>query len=1203
MQSSFRRNLIIGYSASLLLLLGGSVASYISINDLLRSTSMVNHTYGVIIETENIISSLKDAETGQRGYILTNDTSFLDPYKSGRANARKALDSVESLTADNPAQLADIKGLDSLITRRLSLIDLLVDEKKNGHEVSIENMVLGKTYMNLAREIVNRMKNREYELLDTRSEKMNSFAAAAPLLIIILSILAIIVTVISFTRVNADFNRRQALQKELEQKDKDIQDRLVLIQSIAEQISSGNYIVRVTDEGKDVLGSLSGSLNKMGESLDYSFNLLSQKEWLQTGIAKINEVMLGEKDVNAIAHLVLNELIEYANCKSGAFYIMNETGEQLGLAASYAVNNVKKVLMKGEGLVGEAAKSAKILELSDLGADDYTISFVEGAVKPHSIYVFPVQYDVKVKGVIELGSMHAFDENHKELFRSVAGNIGIAMNLAQNRARVEELLGETQAQSEELQVQHNELENINTELEAQAEKLQASEEELRVQQEELLQANQEMEERSRLLEEKNQAIVERNFEIQRKSEELEIATKYKSEFLANMSHELRTPLNSVLLLSRLLGENKEKNLTEEQTEYARVIQSSGQGLLSLIDEILDLSRIEAGKMNLEIELLSVQEVANEMRSLFEPIAREKKLEFSISTHPGVPTTIETDKMRLEQVLKNLLSNALKFTKQGSVKLNINYDSTNVGLVLFSVTDTGIGIEKDKLDLIFEAFQQADGSTRRKFGGTGLGLSISRQLAKLLGGDITVTSTLGGGSTFTVSLPVRKQLQKEEYSAKTYPIGNGNGNGAHTPPRSALVTGIIPANIPDDRNSIGASERTILIIEDDTAFAKALLDYTHSKGYKGIVAVRGDEGIEMARRHKPIGILLDIQLPVIDGWQVMEELKSDPQTRHIPVHVMSALEVKKESRLKGAVDFISKPFALEQMQEIFKKIEIVLNKKSKKVLIVEEDTQHAKALHYFLSNFQVNAEISGNIPGSISSLNKSEVDCVILDMEVPAKNSYNMLETIKKTPGMENLPIIIFTGKNLSKSEEARIKQYADSIVIKTAHSYQRILDEVSLFLHLVEENGNGKREKKTTKMMGSLGEVLAGKKVLVVDDDVRNIYSMSKMLEVQNMEVISAIDGKDALRQMESNKDVSVVLTDIMMPEMDGYEAIKQMRKNPLYRNLPIIAITAKAMAGDREKCIEAGASDYISKPIDADQLLSLLRVWLYDAKNAKQKQ
>jgi len=547
---------------------------------------------------------------------------------------------------------------------------------------------------------------------------------------------------------------------------------------------------------------------------------------------------------------------------------------------------------------------------------------------------------------------------------------------------------------------------------------------------------------------------------------------------------------------------------------------------------------------------------------------------------------------LEQILKNLLSNAIKFTTQGSVTLNI-VKNENLNALIFKVTDTGVGIAPEKQAMVFEAFQQADGSTRRKFGGTGLGLSISRELAKLLGGYIDLKSAEGEGSIFTLTLPIDKNKGFEGVSNPWEKPVEVVVPELPVKKVSNLTVSNIPEEIEDDRENIHPDDKVILIVEDDTPFAKTLLDFTRKRNYKGLVAVRGDVGIEMAKAYNPVAILLDIQLPIKDGWQVMEELKSNPETRPIPVHIMSSLQVKKESLLKGAVDFINKPFAFEHMQEIFHKLEHALSRHPKKVLIVEENEQHAKALSYFLSNFNIQTEVVNQVSQGVSALNKPDINCVILDMGIPDKHAYETLEVVKKTPGLENLPIIIFTGKSLSKGEENRIKQYADSIVVKTAHSYQRILDEAGLFLHLVEEKNKDKN--KAPKKFSELQDVLKGKTVLVADDDVRNIFSLTKVLEQHQMKVLAATDGKEALKLLGENTNVDVVLMDMMMPELDGYETTTAIRQDLKYRNLPILAVTAKAMMGDREKCIAAGASDYISKPVDMDQLVSLLRVWLYE--------
>ena len=1190
MKSNFKRNIQIGFGLSLFILILSSAASFMSINALLDSSRMVNHTNKVIQELDNMMLTMKDAETSQRGYLLTGVEDFLEPYKGIRQRALASLTHVRELTTDNPFQQKNTDQLEGLIEERITYMERVISLKKAGLPLNLTFLQEGEDSMDEIRVLVNSMKSHENGLLADRTSSMDRFASYTPVLIMLAAALSLIITVFFYIKVSKDFAEKTKLQLDLEAKELEISNRIAIIQDIADEISSGDYKIRVNDAQDDDLGSLSVALNKMAESLDVSFTQLYHKEWLQSGIAGLNEIMVGEKTIDQLTNDTVQFIAEFTNSQVAAFYLIEEG--RLKLTGSFAIDDQSKrqFINLGEGVAGQSAQSGKPILINDISEDNFIISFASGNVKPSSIAAIPIPHEYKLVGLLEIGSLTPISSTVMDFMASIVNNIGIALYTSQIRKKQQELLEETQAQAEELQNQHSELENLNTELETQTEKIQASEEELRVQQEELLQSNQELEERSRLLEEKNQIIVERNLDIQQKSEQLELSTKYKSEFLANMSHELRTPLNSILLLSRLMSENKE--LDKEQVEYAGVIQSAGKGLLSLIDEILDLSKIESGKMDLELRSVTLKEINNDLQSLFAPVAKEKGIDLQLIIDPLAPEIIVTDKLLLEQILKNLLSNALKFTAKGSVILNISHPE-NSNSIQFSVKDTGIGIPKDKQNQVFEAFQQADGSTRRKFGGTGLGLSISRELAKLLGGEIRLVSTPGAGSEFIVLIPVSKtntnfikqpevpEIEKEELAA---------------PNPVRFRSSVVPLEIEDDRNNLMEDDRIILIVEDDTVFAKALLDYTRKHNYKGIVAVRGDQGIEMAAIYKPIAILLDIQLPVKDGWEVMEELKADPATRHIPIHIMSSMEVKKESMLKGAVDFINKPIALDDMNQIFKKLEDALSRHPKKVMIIEENPMHAKALGYFLSNFSINSEISGTVTEGINLLNKKEVDCVILDMGIPEQNAYETLEKVKSSPGLENLPIIIFTGKNLSKGEENKIKQYADSIVVKTAHSYQRILDEVGLFLHLVEDNKKTTNTTRT-KTLGGMDEVLKGKTVLIADDDVRNIFSLTKALEKHHMHIVSAIDGKDALKILDENPQVDIVLMDMMMPEMDGYESTSNIRRNPKYKQLPILAVTAKAMMGDREKCIKAGASDYISKPVDIDQLISLLRVWLYDKK------
>jgi signal transduction histidine kinase/DNA-binding response OmpR family regulator/CHASE3 domain sensor protein len=1201
MQKKAKKNLTGGFGISLLILLVSSVASFISIRQFIKSSERVSHTHTVLQKVEEIISNTKDAETGQRGFLLTHDVNYLAPYNGTFEKVQSTFEEVDKLMSDDPEQKARLAKLKALIDQRYRFLKVSIDSVQANRPVDVNNMKLGQELMKQSREQVDEIKAVEEGLLAQRNKKADDFTRFTPIMIIIAAALAVLITLYYYRRLTSNFKEINKLNAELRIKDEQIAGRIGAIQRIAARISAGDFKSRATDEEKDELGSLSISLNKMAESLERSFSAIEGREWMQKGAADLSKNMVGEKQVNMLANDVIAFLAEYSGSSVGAFYLM-EDGSTLVLKGGYALmQNYGMSVKKGEGIVGQCAMDGKAITIDNINDTDFNISFTAGELKPKCIHVFPIYFENRMVGIIEMGSRTTFTDLHKNFFKEAGESIGIAINTAYNRVRLQELLEETQAQTEELQTQHGELEGLNTELEAQAHKLQSSEEELKVQQEELMEANQELEERSRLLEEKNHLVVVRNLEIQRKAEELAQNAQYKSEFLANMSHELRTPLNSILLLSRLLSENKENNLDKEQVEYAKVIQSSGNGLLQLIDEILDLSRIESGKMQLDYEMISVNEVANDMNSLFGPMAKEKNVEFSIHVDPSMQGQIETDKLRLEQIIKNLISNSLKFTNKGFITLSIYTNAEENSMVDFSVKDSGIGIPVDKQELIFEAFQQADGSTHRKYGGTGLGLSISRQLSRLLGGDIRLVSQAGEGSEFIVTIPKSQKslpAEKEEKpSATISKINEDKTNGVnHMELVDPYTSSVIPEEIPDDRNNIQRGDSLILIIEDDSVFAKTLLDFTRKKGYKGIVAVRGDQGIDLAKHYKPMGILLDIQLPVKSGWDVMDEIKKDPMTRHIPVHIVSSFEMKKESISKGAVDFVYKPLAYEKMDEVFRKIENVVKNDSKKVMIVEDNTKHAQALAYFLSTHNINSVISGNIKDSVSSLEKREVDCVILDMGIPDMKAYETLDTVKKNAGLETTPVLIFTGKSLSRADEIRLKQYADSIVLKTAHSYQRILDEVSLFLHLVEENTKShKKPAGPVRGAGSLSEVLFNKKVLVADDDVRNIFSLTKTLEKHRMQVISAIDGKEALQMLESNPDTDIVLMDIMMPEMDGFEAIARIRQNPRLRNLPIIAVTAKAMAGDREKCIKAGASDYISKPVDIDQLVSLLRIWLYE--------
>lgn len=1182
------RKLQIGFGFSIFILLVTSSASFVSIKKQTNNRGQVIHTQRVIQSVSQILADLQDAETGQRGYLLTGKSNFLEPYYYSVNALPSSIKGVRSLIGDNTRQKQQIDSIEQIVNKQLSSLQAIINAKKQGKAISTGELEQGKQYMDQCRKLIGNFISKESVILEKSSAQMHHSSNTTALFILCAAIASLLITIYFYLQIRNEFKQREKMQRALKEKDEDTTRRLNIVQHIAQKISAGDYTVRVDDEQKDDLGSIAASLNEMSTSLQHSFEKINNNEWRQIGLVKLNEMVAGNKTEEVLAKDTLRHLVNYGKYLNGAFYLINN--ELLQLQSAYALEaHMKKEYARGEGIVGQVFDSKKIRILENLSGSDYVTSCSAGQIRVSYLIWLPLLIKGQCLGVVELGSSEHFKDLEVDFLQNACSVIALEMLAARGRKQVQMLLEETQAQAEELQVQHAELENLNTELEAQTQKLQASEEELRVQQEELLQSNQELEERSKMLEEKNELIGIRNREIQKKAEELELSTKYKSEFLANMSHELRTPLNSILLLSRLMAENAEQNLSEDQIESAKVIQSSGSSLLSLIDEILDLSKIEAGKMELDYQDISLVGLQKDLSSMFEPLANAKGIDFMIEIAPGIDNILFTDKQRLEQVLRNLLSNAIKFTQKGKVSLSITSSPDMADHIKFAVHDTGIGISTENQKIIFEAFQQADGSTRRKFGGTGLGLSISRELARLLGGEITVESTPEAGSTFTLTIPVSLRSNNRP-GAITESI---NESILPAQDKQQLTVADIPEEISDDRNNIHAEDKVILIVEDDIHFASALLKFSNQQGYKGIVIVRGDIAAQAAEQYRPLAVLLDIQLPVKNGWEVMDEIKNNPKTRHIPIHIMSSIQVKKESLMKGAIDFINKPIALEQLGKVFKKIEDALTSNPRKVLIVEENSKHATALSYFLSNFNIVSEIKNNVQDSINSLLSGRVNCVILDMGVPDKTGYETLEAIKHEHGLEDLPIIIFTGNKLSHAEELRIRQYADSIVIKTAHSFQRVLDEVGLFLHLVEENTGA--EKRKISKPGSLVEILKGKTVLVADDDVRNIFSISKTLEDYQMKVISATDGKEALQQLHLHPEISAILMDMMMPQMDGYETMQRIRNIPGYAKIPIIAITAKAMTGDREKCIRSGASDYISKPVDKDQLLSLLRVWLYE--------
>ena len=984
----------------------------------------------------------------------------------------------------------------------------------------------------------------------------------------------------------------------------------------ARAIGKGDYSVPITLRSEqDTLGN---ALSVMKTNLINSSREIEEKNWLKTGQAELNDKMRGELDLSALSQNVIQYLCKYLKAQIGAIYLMDEE-QNLRLVGSYAYQkrkNLSNVYKLGEGIIGQAALEKQPIVLANVPDDYIKINSGLGETSPQNIVVMPFMYEGEIKGVIELGSYSGFDEIQTRFFDDVLENIGITFNSSESRTKMKELLEKSQQQAEELQSQQEELRQINEELEGQTKSLKESEARLQQQQEELQQTNEELEEKTHELEKqsedirhKNNQLQEASAELEQKAQDLELTSKYKSEFLANMSHELRTPLNSLLILSKLLGENKNGNLTKKQVEFADTIHSSGADLLDLINEILDLSKVESGKIDLNIEQVEFKDFSEDLKRKFKHLAKDKGLAFDIKIAKGLPGTIESDKQRVEQIVKNFLSNAFKFTSKGSVTLEIDRPVTGVDLsgsgldpsesVAIAVTDTGKGIPVDKHKLIFEAFQQEDGSTRRKYGGTGLGLSISRELAKLLGGEIHLQSEVGEGSTFTLFLPLKlssrdkmKLSERVAVAPKTSvhqpvaeaPIPVAKVEEKRKPKKQALA---------DDRKKIGKKDRSILIIEDDLRFARILLEHSHKKGFKCIVATDGEDGLEFAAEYKPHAIILDVNLPGIDGWTVMEKLKDNAVTRHIPVHFITATKKTMEAMRMGAIGFLSKPVSIKNLNGAFVKIEETISKDIKNLLVVEDDEDQRKSILELIGNGDVHTKAVARGEDAYQLLKKKNFDCVILDLGLEDISGFDLLEKIRKDKAISHIPIITYTGKELSREENLILKKYSESIIIKGARSPERLLEETSLFLHRIEKNLPEDKQK-MLRIIHDKEEIFENKNVLVVDDDIRNVYAITNILEEKKMNVSIAQNGREALDSLKNNGRVDLVLMDIMMPEMDGYETMREIRKQVKFNNLPIIAITAKAMKGDKNKCIEAGANDYLSKPIDTEKLFSLMRVWLY---------
>jgi len=929
--------------------------------------------------------------------------------------------------------------------------------------------------------------------------------------------------------------------------------------------------------------------------------------WVKLSVGEVGAELQTAQTPDEYAQALVSQIAPRIEAPIGVFFAWDETEQQLRLQGSYGFQRRKHLGLQyalGDGLIGQAALERKRISVQQVPDEFFGVHSALGEAQPRNLVAVPLQLKGRLLGVFEFGTFGHFTATQESFIDSVLPTVALGLDnirradetqllLDRTRAQAEELQRSQvalQAQEEELRATNEELQGKTVELEEQAQRLSASEEELRVQAEELQASNEELRQKTEVLNEQKEVLQVLQRETEFKAQELARASQYKTDFLANMSHELRTPLNSLLILSKELAENESGHLDVEEVEAAAVIHDSGSNLLRLINDILDLSKIEAGKMDVHREEVRVEAITREVLRHFRHMAVENRLEFVIDLDDSVPDTLVTDRSKLQQVLNNLLGNAFKFTREGKVTLHLamadNALLTRIGAaadeqhLALAVRDTGIGIPDERLDSIFEAFEQVDSSTSRHYGGSGLGLAIARRLAQLLGGQLVVDSEQDKGSCFTLVLPM---LSAAAHGIKAEAAPSLEPRPAPTPGPARAATAQLIDWIPDDRHAVAAGETVILTIEDDPAFARILVDLIRRKGHRALAAADGESGLELARRFRPTGILLDVMLPGMDGWSVLQHLKHDPVTAAIPVHFISAVDEAAKGVALGAIGYLTKPVDRKALIEAFDHLLDVAGKIVRKLLLVDDDHDSRLALTRLLQadNVEIDQVASGE--EALERIATHSYDCIVLDLNLGGISGIEFLEkaaTLVAVP-----PVVIYSGQDLSREESLKLRQYTDSIVIKGQRSPERLLDEVSLFLHSIGSRG--------ANATPSDDQNLAGRQVLLVDDDMRNLFALSKSLRARGVNVMMAQDGYKALQQLEENPEIELVLMDIMMPGMDGYETTREIRKRAEWANLPIIAVTAKAMHGDRDKCLDAGANDYLTKPVDLDKLLSMMRVWL----------
>jgi CheY-like chemotaxis protein len=1173
----------LGFAVSVLVALIVSISFFHSSDRVKADNEWVTHTIGVLRLVESLNAQLTSAESAARGHEIAGGQAFRDRVVAAPAETAPIITELRSLIPDNPAQQKRLTELEPILARRFHELEILVDSQSSTPaDKAARAQVLagsGEAQTEQARRILTDMADDERQLLAERQARAKTAAdgaSGAVGLTMLFTILVIGVTGFLVTH--------------------SIAHPLENLRVGAERIGSGEYGHRVPVESRDEIGRLGAVFNRMAEQIERRQAALGDQDWLKTSLGKVARLVQGDHNINHVCQAILTEIASLVGAGHSIFHLREIVGGEriLKPKAVYAMENPKSEIPAGEGLAGQCLRDGRRIMLEKIPLNYLRINSSLGAAPPSVLLLLPVLFAGEVRAVIELAAFQTFSDIQLQFLDQLADLLGTALNDIEASHRTVELLKETRVLADHLQTRQTELNGKNRELEAQAGQLRTSEQRLQEQQEELQQANEE-------LQQANEELQHANVEMEEKAEQLARASEYKSEFLAGMSHELRTPLNSLLILSKILTDNAGNNLTAKQVEYASTIYSSGNDLLELINDILDLSKIESGSVEADLGDVQFFELAEFVEKTFRHVADQKRLEFRVSLAPELPDSFQTDSRRVRQILKNLLANAFKFTERGSVELRVRTaQDASIGesrlpngsaFIAFDVIDTGIGIPKAKQQLIFEAFRQADSGTARRFGGTGLGLSISRQMAQMLGGSISVASDDGAGSTFTLYLPsIFPSRPPAPHSPLTVGIQPPHFRG---PARMEPDADAPETSPDDDRHNIHPGDLTLLIVEDDRSFASIVIELAREKGLKAVAARTAAEALLLAPHLAPSVITLDLLLPDNDGWVILDRLKNDSRTRHIPVHVVSVADERDRCLRLGAASFLEKPVSRETLARALDDSIAFIRRPYKTLLIIEDDPVASHSIVELVGNGDVLTTVAASASEALAALDSQSFDCLVLDLGLPDMDGLALIREIQKRAGKFSPPIIVYTGRDLTREEETQLRQVSDSIIVKDVRSPERLLDETSLFLHRPQSK-LPEPKRRMLEQARKNDPVLSGRTVLVVDDDVRNIFAIASALESCGTIVVHAESGQGAIDTLQSNAAVDAVLMDVMMPGMDGNETIRRIRRIPGLNKLPIISLTAKAMAGDREICLQAGASDYITKPVDLDQLKSLLRIWLY---------